>query len=224
MSGMTRTLHDSKVRELADRYEAEGFRVIVEPGSEVLPFELGNYHPDLVAQKQDEHVIVEVKEEGDPVSVERFRDIAEEIRRHPGWRFLLVTTNDLESGSLGGMIGELSSWQEATERVARAERLLDQGNSDAAFFLIWSAFEAILRRHAESVALPIDRLPTLALLKHLYSQGELSIPQYDRAMAARQLRNRLAHGFEVDQLGAAAEDLRSLVNELLNDWNSNGTA
>jgi REase_AHJR-like len=217
MTGME-IRHHEKVRELAEQYEAQGFQVSVEPARGTVPFDLGNYSPALIAQKGDQHLIVEVKPSSDRVSIERFRNIAEEVGQHPGWRFLLVTLNDVESRSLPGAADELASWREAAERVARAERLLDAGDADAAFLLMWSALEAMLRRHAQSVALPLERLPSQALIKHLYSQGELSMTQYDRAMTALRLRNLLAHGSPATQLGDAASDLRSLIKELSGEW------
>ena len=217
MTGIEVTHHE-KVRELAERYKSQGFQVSVGPATVAFPFELGNYRPDLIAQKDDQHFIVEMKDFGDRVPVERYRDLAEEVGRHPGWRFLLVTMNDVESRSLPGSPDELASRQEVTERVARAGRLLDAGDLDAAFLLMWSALEALLRRHAQSVALPLERLPSQALLKHLYSQGELSMAQFDRAMAALQLRNLVSHGSPAPQLGDAARDLYSLIEDLSGEW------
>lgn len=216
--------HHEKVRELADRYASQGFQVAVEPAGATLPFDLGDYHPDLIAQKDDQHLIVEVKETSDRISVDRYRDLAEEVGRHPGWRFLLVTTNDVESRSLPGAPDELASWPEVIERFTRAERLLDAGDSDAAYLLMWSALEAMLRRHAESVALPLERFHIQALIKHIYSQGELSIPQFDRAMAALKLRNLLIHGSPAPELADAARDLRSLIKELSDEWSLDADA
>ncbi len=223
MTGVERSHHE-KIHELAEQYIAQGFQVSIEPATVAVPFDLGNYSPDLIAQKGDQHLIVEVKVSSDRVPVERYRDIVEEVSRHPGWRFLLVTLNDVESRSFPGSPDELASWPEVTERIARAERLLDAGDSDAAFLLMWSALEAMLRRHAESVALPLGRLPSQALLKHLYSQGELSMTQFDRAMAALRLRNLLAHGSPAPQLSDAARDLRSLIKDLLDEWSQDAGA
>jgi hypothetical protein len=207
-----------KVRELAERYTAQGFQVSAEPAGAAVPFPLGSYRPDLIVQKGDQHLILEVKGPSDRVAVERYRDIAEEVGRHPGWRFLLVTMNDVDSGSLPGAPDGLATHQEVTERVARAERLLDAGDSDASFLLMWSALESMLRHHAERVALPLERLPSRAILKHLYSQGELSMAQFDRAMSAYQLRNHLVHGFQAPRLNDAAHELRSLIKELSDEW------
>jgi hypothetical protein len=207
-----------KVRELAEQYAAQGYRVSVEPAAEAIPFDLGNYQPDLIVEKDDRHFFVEVTGPGDRVAVERYRDLAEEVGRHEGWRFLLVTMNDVESRSLPGTADELATSREVSERVARADRLLNEGDFDAAILLMGSALEAMLRHHAESVALPLERLPTRSILNHLYSQGELSMTQFDRAMAADRLRNRLAHGFQATQLDKAARDLRSLIDELSIEW------
>jgi hypothetical protein len=42
-------------------------------------------------------LIIEVKTSIRQVSVERLQSVAEEISRHTGWRFLLVTLEDIEA-------------------------------------------------------------------------------------------------------------------------------
>ena len=50
-----------KVREVAAEYEAQGYKVLVEPSPAKLPEFLEGFHPDLIAQGPNESVVVEVK-------------------------------------------------------------------------------------------------------------------------------------------------------------------
>ena len=208
----------AKVQELVRSYKAQGFAVKTEPAAEDIPFDLGGYQPDLLAEKEGQHLIVEVKKAGVPLSVDRLQSLAEIIRQHAGWRLLLVPTDEEGPSQPLSNVGELVSWQAVAERAKRADHLLQLGETDAAFLILWSAFEAMLRRHAEQVSLPIERLSTSALLNYLYSQGELSYEQFQQALAALQVRNRLAHGFEASEATQEARPLHTLVANLLHEW------
>ncbi|MBO2009742.1 hypothetical protein [Hymenobacter negativus] len=213
-----KTKETTKVLELARSYEAQGFVVKTAPAAEDIPFDLGPYRPDLLAEKEGQHFIIEVKKAGVPLSVDRLQALAETIRQHAGWRLLLVPTDEEGPVLPTGNTNELVSWQAVAERAKRADHLLQLGESDAAFLMLWSAFEAMLRRHAEQVGLPIERLSTAALLDYLYSQGELAYEQFEQARAALQVRNRLVHGFEAAEATQEARPLHTLVEHLLQEW------
>ena len=208
----------AKVQELARSYEAQGFAVKTEPVAGDIPFDLGGYRPDLLAEKEGQHLIVEVKKTGVPLSVDRLQALAETIRQHAGWRLLLVPTDEENPSQPLSNATELVSWQAVAERARRADNLLQSGETDAAFLMLWSAFEAMLRRHAQQVSLPIERLSTTALLNYLYSQGELSYEQFQQALTGLQVRNRLVHGFEAAETTQEARPLHTLVANLLHEW------
>ena len=207
-----------KIHELTRSYTEQGFAVKAEPETRDLPFDLGGYVPDLLVEKGDQHLLVEVKSAGIPLSADRLQALAATIRQHAGWRFLLVTADDVAAGLLPDSVGELVSGQALTERARRAEHLLSLGETDAAFLMLWSALEALLRQHATQVALPIERLPTAALLDYLYSQGELTFEQFEQAQAALQVRNRLVHGYEATETSRETRPLHTLVADLLQEW------
>jgi len=207
--------------ELALRYAQLGYRVQVEPQREAIPFDLRGYHPDLLAEKDDEHLIIEVKSARRAVPIEQFQQIIHVVRQHPGWRFLLVTPDRPDPIQRLPRTTELLSWASVQERTNRARRLLADGDAEAAFLVSWAALETLLRRHAEAVALPLDQLGDLSLLKQLYSLGEISIPQYDFALEALDLRNELAHGFQPTQsVAPVAQQLIALLNDLLTEWSA----
>lgn len=218
MRAQTRDVHDRKVSEIATMYAERGYNVLVAPSNGELPFDLGSYRPDLLAEKGDEHYLIEIKTGNNHISVERVRELAEEVGQHPNWRFLLVTAEDLEIGDTPAAAERLLSWQELKEHARAADQLLEHGASIPALLWNWAIFEGLLRHQAERAFLPIERFATSALLKHLYSYGEISMIQFDEAMQALEIRNRVAHGFAADDVEAAAARLMSLTQQLLNEW------
>lgn len=208
-----------RVHEIADEYEDRGYRVTVQPDPSSLPFDLGGYRPDLLAEKDGQHYLIAVRASGTRLSVDRFVEVAREVSRHPGWRFLLVTADDVTQDGLPLTREKLLSWDELRAQASAAAELSKAGQEPAAILALWAALEGILRRYAERVSLPVERLPASVLIKHLYSHGELSMQQYDAARAALEVRSRVAHGFEASGLSAAVSQLSALVRDLLREWN-----
>jgi hypothetical protein len=218
MINNTKNLHDEKIKSLAEKYESQGFRVLLKPKTDKFPFDLGNYQPEMIAIKDGSGLVIEVKTNLSRVSVDRLQALSEEVSKHRGWRFLLVTLEDIEAKSLPGTSEELPSWQELTDRFIQAHKLIENDENEPAFLFMWSIFEGVLRRRAIDVSIPIERFPFIGLLKHLYSLGELSISQFDLAQACFEVRNRLAHGYIENLNLPVVHNFDNLVRELLAEW------
>lgn len=206
---------DLEVR-VAEKYLQQGFSVITNPPLKSLPFDLGGYRPDLIAQKgPDQNYIIEIKSGSHQISVDHFRAISEIVQSQPGWRFLLVTSDDdLPIGSER----DLLQYDEALQRAEQAEALIASGAAEAAFLFLWSTLEGMMRRRSIESSIPIERLMQLAMTNHLYSQGELSRQQFHRIKDLISSRNRAAHGYHDPQLEEGARELLLLVRELANEW------
>ena len=222
MINNTKILYDQKVKSLAGKYESQGFRVLIQPKTDELPFDLGNYQPDIIAIREGSSLVIEVKTNLSRVPVDRLQALAEEVSKHQGWRFLLVTLEDIEAKSLPGTSEQLPSWQDLADRFQEAHRLIENDEIEqafkAAFLLLWSTFEGSLRKRAVDVSIPIERFPVIGLLRHLYSLGELSISQFDLAQACFEVRNRLAHGYVENLTLPVVHNFDNLVRELLVEW------
>lgn len=211
-------LHDAKINALAEQYTLEGFSVTMEPSVTSLPFDLGGYRPDLIATKDNAGLIVEVKSKLERLSVERFRALAEEVGRHPGWRFLLVTLDDVETQNPPGIVDELPDWLQLKERINQAIGMLKEGTTEPALLYFWSIFEASLRKRATNMSMPIERFPVLRLINHMYSSGELTLSQYDLAVQILETRNKLAHGFLAKLDHTLVARFKTMVEGLLTEW------
>ena len=222
----TKSLHDEKVESLIKKYRDEGFTVTKEPQPNEIPFDLDNYQPDILATKNEHEsgligLIIEVKTSISPVSVERLQSVAEKISRHPGWRFLLVTLEDIEAESLPGTSEELPSWEELINYFSQVSKLIENNNIEPAFLFLWSVFEGALRKRAVDVSISVERLPVIRLLRSMYSLGELSISEFDSIQAYLEQRNRLAHGYIQKLDLEVLHTFVILVVKLLIEWTSN---
>ena len=214
----TKLIHDKSVSKIAEKYRQEGYTVLVDPEPEQIPFDLGTYRPNLIVKKNEaEGYIIEFKRSARQTSIDRLKEIAEIVSENTGWRFLLMTEEDALMKDNSNEVN-LLSWQQIFTRKTQGERLISLGENEGAFLLLWVIIEALLRRRAEEVSIPIERFPTVSLIKHMYSQGELSIEEYDRAMLLLSVRNRLIHGFEAPEVNESVSELLALVNELISLW------
>jgi hypothetical protein len=211
-------IHDKSVSKIAEKYRQAGYTVLVDPEPEDIPFDLGTYRPNLIVKKNEaEGYIIEFNGSGRQTSIDRLKEIAEIVSENTGWRFLLITEEDALLKDNSNEVN-LLSWQQIFSRKSQSERLISLGENEGAFLLLWVIIEALLRRRAEEVSIPIEKFPTLSLIKHMYSQGELSIQEYDRAMLLKSLRNRFIHGFQTPEINESVSELLALVNELISLW------
>ena len=211
-------IHDKSVSKIAEKYRQAGYTVLVDPEPEDIPFDLGTYRPNLIVKKNEaEGYIIEFNASGRQTSIDRLKEIAEIVSENTGWRFLLMTEEDALLKDKSHEVN-LLSWQQILTRKTQGERLISSGENEGAFLSLWGTLEALLRRRAEEVSIPIERFPPVSLIKHLYSQGELSIEEYDRAMLLLSVRNRLIHGFEAPEVNESVSELLALVNELISLW------
>jgi len=218
MSSEIHHAHSIFESQIAEKYRQEGFEIIIEPKIKDLPFDIGTYRPDIIAKKSaDEGYIIEVKVSATNTSVDRYREIADTVSQHPGWRFLLITGDDVPLDSQD-KDDNLLTWHQMIQRQSQAERLIILEEMEGAFLSLWAVLEAALRRHAKQVSIPVERFPTSSLIKHLYSQGELSMEQFDAATALQSIRNRFVHGYQTLDLDISTKQLKRLVDELLLLW------
>jgi hypothetical protein len=77
---------------------------------------------------------------------------------------------------------------------------------------------------ASREGLPLERVPSSALLKELFSLGLLSRNGLDIALRAFSVRNSLVHGFEAPRLDTIFEELALLAQELLKEFDQAGNS
>ena len=208
----TQPLKATVIAKVAEDYRRRGYDVDVEPSGPALPEFLGEYRPDLIARGSGETVVVGVKV-GTQMSVaERLRDVVEQINRQPGWRFSLVFVSPEHPDQLTE--AKPAPLPLLEERAQTADDLSQADQKEAAFLLLWSAVEGTLRLLAERADLPLSSLPPSALLRDMYSAGEISRQHFESLMRLLPIRNQLVHGLEAQE-SVDVEELRRIGQELL---------
>jgi hypothetical protein len=211
-------IESQAITKIAEDYRRRGYNVAITPRGADVPEFLAGYQPDLIARSPTESVVVEVKVGTRTSIVERFREIAERVNHQPGWRFSLVYVSPSEPDQM--MEAEPAPLPELQQRAREADSLLQANQPDAAFLLYWSTVEGSLRLLGRRAQLPLENLPSSALIRELYSSGELSREEFDTLMRLLPMRNRLVHGLVGRTDRANVEPLRGLVNTLLENARS----
>ncbi len=61
MATPTANLERERLLKLAEEYRDRGYEISIHPNSEDLPDFLRNYRPDMIARREDDAVVIEVK-------------------------------------------------------------------------------------------------------------------------------------------------------------------
>jgi hypothetical protein len=87
------------IRQCADWYSRQGYDVSVDPSPRELPEFLRTLAPDLVASRDGENVVVEIKTSS-PASFEQVQQLARALEHRAGWTSGLAVRNAIAHGFL----------------------------------------------------------------------------------------------------------------------------
>lgn len=211
------------LERIAEDYRRRGYEVLVEPKGRDLPAFLSADTPDLIAQRDNEHLVIEVKQSPMDVDSRQLNSIREKVSQQPGWRFVLmaVKPNGSDAAAGGLMLLDESGIRES---LSQAESLAKTGYSSAALMLAWSATEGLLRRLlADRPEGPASVAPAF-LLRSATSEGLIGADDFARLNDILRLRSAVAHGFRParDDVSTEAVDatttLRRISESLLAEF------
>lgn len=203
-------------RLIAKRYEESGYTVSLGPTVAEIPFSLGNFRPDILASRGDEHLIIEVKSSGERVDPEVYFKVDELLQQHPGWRFLLATVSEAElEESVAGTAGNASA-DAIRARLRSIDRLVDDAEM-ATFVLptLWTAYVAALGLLLEKEDIPINGYTDLSLLNKAYAEGLISVDEYEAGRGLMSLRNRAVHSLDTLATPSECGKLRKMTDDIL---------
>lgn len=213
-------MSEQKSKQLSAELEQKGYHVTLAPNEKALPFDLGHYRPDLIATKENGGIIIEIKSSSKRISIDKLQNLSSQISKHEGWRFVLVTLDDIEPSIFSYTPDSLPNNIELQERITKINQLIELGLLDVALLYLWSTIESCLRIIALNNNLPIERFITLRLIDHIYSNGEVSMDEYDYLNNLYKVRNKIAHGIISDIpstiLSQGIDILKKLINGLKN--------
>ncbi len=221
MTITNQSLHEQqKIQSTAQQLEERGYRVVTEPSKSDLPFNLGGYLPDLIATKDEQGIVFEVKPSFKRISIDRLQNIAEQVASHDGWRFVLMTLDDESEEVLPLDRKDFPYWQDLQSRLLKVDTLIQESLFEPAILFLWSILEVLLRKKAVIENVPIERLPANNLLDHLYSRGQISMDQFEVFKDFLKLRNKTAHGIitPTDATGEMLILANHTIKSLVKEW------
>lgn len=203
------------ITQYADWYSQQGYQVSVHPSPRELPEFLRTLAPDLVARRNGENIVVEIKTSS-PASFEQVQQLARALENCAGWK-LQVVYADLADPEWTPP-PELPEIQELSELLASVGSVDgDDDRSRLQFLLLWSIVEGAARHHLSSLKIPpTRRISSSALLKMLLTEGIIEEDRYAVLRRGLAARNAIAHGFLNQTVDPALlEDLRNTAGRLL---------
>lgn len=206
-----------RARVFAKELEEQGYTVTLEPDPASIPFDLRNYRPDLIATSAQGNLIVEVKTRGDSRSIERYKEIAEEVGKHKGWRFMLSTIDECYQNENPEIKQELSD--DAIGRaLAKVESLLKSDSFELAIPYLWTVYISGMRSEGRRKGLPMDATNDRSVINYMYSMGQISASEYEESIAFLSIRNKLIHTFETEHSKSEVQSLVDFAKKMLREW------
>lgn len=203
-----RSLELKRVKEIAKEYMEKGYEVIMEPHPNNLPDFLKGYRPDILASKEGENIIIEVKSSISMNKSEYMIELAKRIEKNKGWKFELIITNPKKK-KVENKIPSVSSIQ---KRLDSIYELKSPNQREAKFILSWVTFEAATRNllMLEQPKSELVLSPN-ALIKQLYSYGIIGKMNYNQLLKIAVKRNEIVHGFFDDNNKEIEKDTQRLI-------------
>jgi hypothetical protein len=184
------------LQNVAERYRHEGYAVTLRPTGSDLPGFLAHLGPDMIARKNGDNVVVQVRLKEELGGDQALSHLAGVVNAQAGWRFDLVVMNPkrwadevpngaAEPGDAG-----------ITALAEEAGKLVQLQFPRAAFVTAWAATEAAMREAARREGISLERNDPRFVLTTLYSGGLLSREQYEQLSDTLPLRNAAVHGLQ----------------------------
>lgn len=197
----------------AEGLRGQGYEVEHEALLDFLP----GFRADLVARKDGETRVIEIKHRSALTANPIMQELSRVINAKPGWSFELQLVGEPEKRDAPVGAKPFTA-KNIHRRIAEAEKARIAGFGAAAFLLAWSAAEAVLRELVAAEGVTIERITTAAyILDYAVYQGVIAREDYNRLTALMAYRNALIHGFEVEgfDVEPAVADLLEIVGSML---------
>jgi uncharacterized protein YutE (UPF0331/DUF86 family) len=184
---------------VADHYRRQGYVVKLQPNGADLPSFIAPFRPDLVAIRGNDKRLVVVKRRPKMGPTPGSDSLLERLKSHPEWTLeYYYAEGHRDVWESIDETGALTA-KDIARRMIEAKTLLSQGHREAAFVLIWSAIEAVMRNFVAKRNLEI-RGGAEAISSALVADGYLDHSYHQVFQRMVPIRNALVHGFRCEDL------------------------
>ena len=193
------------IEKTVAEYRSKGYEVEQDCPLAFLP----GFLADLVVRKDGETKVIEVKYRASLAESPKISELAQILHDKPGWSLELLLVGEPEKLDSPEDARSFAA-AEIRHRLAEAEKALGHGLGEAAFLLVWSAFEAATRELITAEGVSITRVTQSGyVLDQAVYHGVISRKDYDYLADMRKYRNAIAHGFDVN--GFSDEKVTELI-------------
>lgn len=195
-------------RRLAEEFRGEGFQPL-DPAQVQGELPAG-YIPDLLLQRGDEILVVEIKSREEHRSLEEVRLLKRMVESRPNWQFKLYVLPQIEADT-----DPQDNLEDVKKIIRRAKQLNRSGEFEAASVILWVAVEVALRTlltHRQSR--PNLGVSGPSMARSLSSLGELSEDELELIEQGWRRRNLSVHGFRLTPRGPLTPELVALAESL----------
>lgn len=197
-----------QVLATARRYRRDGYRVALPERGDPLPGFLGDCMPDLVAERDDDRVVVQIKRADTVRGSNDIVALAKIIDRQPDWRFEFISVPAGRSIAIPDVA--------ATRHEMR--QLTGIGHTTAAFVLGCAMIEGLVTASAASYGVNPADLSLAQLARKLVVVGVISNEMRATVMDALATRDELVHRRDAQDLAPSKiDDLISLATRFLEE-------
>lgn len=184
MSDMKET-ERATLEKMSKIWTDQGFQIFIQPSKDALPDFLQSYIPDAILIKDDDKVLVEIIQKGQPHAEERIRRLKELISNQSEWRLEVVYSGaDVPAVKRVGLEDIRGSLESAEELLAKEPR--------ASLLLLWASLEAAARNiFPNQMSRPQSPGRIIELLA---GSGEVTPYEAQNLRHLMNLRNRVIHG------------------------------
>jgi REase_AHJR-like len=211
---------EQRLNQVADRYRAQGYKVVVQPGPDDLPNFAKDFKVEFIAKRDDGCVLVSAKKSLSDLEADReLPRYAESTEKEPGWRFDLI----LLGSDSQPMPEQREAKEPSEEDIRRAledvQRMLQAGFVQQALIAAWAVLETAMRRRLQANGEQAGwGSSPRTLLNELYSGGVLEGRVFRDLEGLFQARSAFVHGFttpviEISSVQFLVETARMLLDE-----------
>ena len=189
---------EQRLAQVADRYHAQGYEVVVRPGPDELPEFAKDFKVEILARRGDGCVLASAKETREEFEDDReLPRYAEVLDGQPGWRFdVFVLGPDRQPIPERGEAKEPSE-EDIRRALGDVEGMLQAGFVQQALIAAWAVLETAMRRRLHADGRKTGRGSSLrSMMNELYSDGVLSTHEFRELERLFQAWNAIVHGFK----------------------------
>ncbi|WP_407306374.1 hypothetical protein [Desulfosporosinus sp. SB140] len=199
----------------AKEYLDQGYEVTIYPTKDELPMPLKGQMPDLIAFKDNQYVIVEVKSKLSPSEANQLKVFAD-IAEKQGWRFDLISIDEDTKPTL-----DILTQKDMELTWKKISDLKHLGFNNSAFVYVWAMLETLMRSLVakENIRVHSNTMYSpLLLVKTLYSYGVLEEEDFNKLKHYFSIRNRIVHELNIGEIsGNELEDFIVLAKKFINE-------